>query len=167
MLNINQPCSRVTREEAIRAGRALLRTRLERLGLAAAVSRDDGACLFRSAAHWLLGTQERHAEVRAAALAHMRARPGAFRAYFDTPAEWDAYLAGMARPATWGDELCIRAIADAFGAAVHIVTSTEENWLLNYEPEGGAAPGSAAVYLAYVSPVHYDAIGLLQVDLLQ
>ena len=75
-----------------------------------------------------------------------------------------------ARP-RWGDELTIRAAADAFGCTVHVLTSDAENWHLRYTPAGMArqpslasaelADGSGAgrrLFLTYISPVHYNCI---------
>ena len=36
--------------------------------------------------------------------------------------EFDAFLTNMAREKTWGNELTIRAAADAFGCTVHVLT---------------------------------------------
>ena len=34
-----------------------------------------------------------------------------------------------------GDELTLRAVSDALGVKIHIVTTLKENWLLHYEPD--------------------------------
>ena len=34
----------------------------------------------------------------------------------------------MSRNKTWGDELTIRAVADAYNVNVHVITSENENW---------------------------------------
>ena len=66
-------------------------------------------------------------------------------------------MAGMQTDRTWGDELTLRAAADAFGCVVHVITSTTENWHLVYQPEKPREPPKS-LFLTYVSPVHYNTI---------
>ncbi|CAM9405351.1 unnamed protein product, partial [Heterosigma akashiwo] len=40
----------------------------------------------------------------------------------------------MRKSRTWGDELTLRAVAEEYGVRVHVMTSTEENWYLHYDP---------------------------------
>jgi hypothetical protein len=104
--------------------------------------------------------------VRAAVVAALRARADAFAPLFDTPRAFLRFCDDQACAATWGDELTLAAAADAFGVEVHVVQSTEENWHLCYTPEQPQAGGDAAagktrrVFVAYIAPVHYDAIVL-------
>ena len=78
----------------------------------------------------------------------------------------------MAQPRCWGDELTLRAAAEAYGVTVHVVTTEKEHWLLHYNdddapppgpaPDGAAASAAAAArreaFLAYVSPIHYNVV---------
>jgi hypothetical protein len=131
----------------------------------------DGNCQFRALALLLFGCAERHACVRAAVVAALRARADAFAPLFDTPRAFAHFCNDMACAATWGDELTLAAAADAFGVEVHVVQSTEENWHLCYTPPEAPQPAAAAeaghaagktrrVFVAYIAPVHYDAIVL-------
>ena len=85
---------------------------------------------------------------------HMRQQREEFEIYFDV-GEFDTFLERMGTERTWGDELTLRAAADAFRCTIHVITSTKENWHLRYEPEGKPAK---LLFLTYVSPVHYNAI---------
>jgi len=49
--------------------------------------------------------------------------------------EFARYLEKMRRGRTWGDELTLRGICNSFGCHIHVVTSTEKNWYLEYEPD--------------------------------
>ena len=89
-------------------------------------------------------------------IAHMRQEERFFSAMFDEGAFGD-YLEQMARAKTWGDELSLRAFADAFQVCVHVVTSTDGAWHLQYSPAEGVPPRKH-VFLTYLSPVHYDAL---------
>lgn len=84
---------------------------------------------------------------------HIRAWPGHALA-----GEFDAYLKRMGRARTWGDELTLRAICNAFGATLHVATSQAGSWYLKYEPEQRKTDRS--IFLAYISPVHYNAFAL-------
>ena len=48
----------------------------------------------------------------------------------------------MRRSKTWGNELTLRAVADALGCVVHVVTSNEANWYLQYVPSVPQRVGS-------------------------
>lgn len=155
-----------------RAPAGSLEGRLGDLGLAMHTMDGDGNCQFRSFAFNLFGTQEEHAVVREAAVAHMRNHSDYFGMFFDGDHELKRYLKGMARPCTWGDELTLRAVVDAYGCVAHVVTSEPANWYLKYEPESGddrptppvprgvKKPPRAGkeVFLSYISPIHYNAI---------
>merc|ERR1719424_1470081 len=151
-------------ERRIMAGTKLLGERLSSLGLRRVAADDDGNCQFRALAQQLYGSEEFHGSVRRDAVAHMRREAEFFGAMFE-PADFEAYLSDMRRSKTWGDELTLRAVADALGCVVHVVPSNEANWYLQYVP--AAPPTESAekleekhVFLTYVAPVHYDALTL-------
>ena len=79
----------------------------------------DGNCQFRSFAFNLFGTQEEHGVVREAAVAHMRANSDFFGMFFEE-GELKRYLKGMSRACTWGDELTLRAVVEAYGCVAHV-----------------------------------------------
>eukprot|EP00962_Isochrysis_galbana_P030351 scaffold9834_cov105-Isochrysis_galbana.AAC.11 len=68
---------------------------------------DEG---FRALSQQLWGTEAHHLAVRAAAVRTIHCgRNGFFGAIFES-ADWlDEYVAEMAQPRTWGDEITIRA----------------------------------------------------------
>jgi hypothetical protein len=137
-----------------------LDSRLRRLGLEALRQTGDGACQFRSLAAGLFGAAEAdryHHRVRAAAVAHLTARRAIFEGFVGSPRDFDAYIAAMAQPATWGDELTLRAACEAFACAVNVVSSDAEGWFLRYVPGGGAAV-RRELFVAYIAPLHYDAL---------
>ena len=87
-------------------------------------------CQFRALADQLLGSQQHHAVVRAAAVAHMRAASNFFGMFFEDAEELSSYLSEMSLSRTWGDELTLRASVEAFGCVAHVVTSEDANWYL-------------------------------------
>jgi hypothetical protein len=144
------------REAAIVLGKHLLGQRLKALRLEQISVSDDGACQFRGFSQHLYGSQEYHLSIRHAVVEHMARESAYYGLMFDED-EFEPYLAGMRRSNTWGDELTLRAFADAYTVFVHVITSTGDHWHLQYPPAGGAPP-KRHVFLSYTSPVHYDAI---------
>lgn len=147
------------------AGRVM--KRLSDCLLKMSIMMDDGNCLFRAAASQLLGTQDDHAIVREKAVSNMKSRRAELEEFFGSPEEFDEYITSMEADRTWGDELVLCAIAESYRCIVHVVTSHHENWYLVYTPrqkpkvgEGGAAAALEEVFLAYLAPVHYNAIVL-------
>ncbi|CAE8624263.1 unnamed protein product [Polarella glacialis] len=133
----------------------------------------DGNFQFRSFADNLFGKQSDHTATRKAAVEHMKKHTDFFGLFFETAAELNKYLLDMARSGTWGDELPLRAVVEAYGCVAHVITSEPANWYLVYEPKSQERPdlrvavcpkGSKlpsvrkAIFLSYISPVHYNAI---------
>jgi len=103
--------------------------RLRSLGLASVEMEGDGNCQFRAIADQLFGSQSHHAFVRSLAVGHMKTvAADFFSIYFESEAEFNAYLKDMGRSRTWGDELTLRACVEAFGCVAHVITSEAANW---------------------------------------
>ena len=115
----------------------------------------DGNCQFRAVSQQLFGSEEYHMHVRQKAMAYMRSKREEFACFYADGVAFDRYLQKMERDRSWGDELTLRAICSAFGATIHVVTSTEHNWYLKYTPDEPLTQKQA--FLAYVAPVHYNA----------
>jgi len=156
---------------------ASLDSRLRILGLASVEMEGDGNCQFRALSDQIFGSQQHHAVVRAAAVAHMKAAHDYFSMFFETSMEFTSYIREMTRSRTWGDELTLRASVEAFGIVAHVVTSEEQNWYLVYTPEAPPPedvkslvaklcrtsrlqppPASKDVFINYISPIHYNAV---------
>ncbi|CAE7423467.1 OTU11 [Symbiodinium natans] len=152
---------------------ASLETRLATFGMQMLEMEGDGNCQFRSMAFNLFGQQDYHASPRQAAVRHMKKHSDFFGVFFEDQAEFSRYLQNMARNGTWGDELTLRAVVEAYGCIAHVVTSEPANWHLVYEPEGPDAPdldvavcpkgmglpkSRKRIFLSYISPIHYNAI---------
>ena len=146
--------------------------RLTRLNLAQHTMQGDGNCQFRALAFNLFGTQSHHLVIRRSAVEHMTRHVDYFKVFFEDEDEFKNYLRGMSRDRTWGDELTLRAVVEAYGCVAHVLTSEEDNWYLVYSPETPdtqlpegavpedyqAPPQGKEVFISYVSPVHYNAV---------
>mmetsp|Transcript_35907 Transcript_35907/g.94423 ORF Transcript_35907/g.94423 Transcript_35907/m.94423 type:complete len:703 (+) Transcript_35907:89-2197(+) len=158
----------MSREEKIAEGLKLLHQRTSFIEVQVLLMEDDGNCQFRALAHELHGDQRFYRAVRAKIIAHLRSHSADFQFYVGGDVDWQQYLAKMALDRTWGDELTLRAASEAYRCQVHVVTTEKQNWLLHYgqDPalDGRTAQAGLAsrhVFLAYVSPIHYNVIGPL------
>jgi hypothetical protein len=70
--------------------------------------------------------------------------------------EFEQYLEQMELPKCWGDELTIQAAADVFCIKIHLLTSTKDNWYVDYEPMDASATVVRECFISYMSPVHYN-----------
>jgi len=150
-----------SREEQIEAGEALLRQRCRFLGLMSMEMLDDGNCQFRAMAQELYAAQDHHGVVRRAVVEHLRQNPNKYAPFFGA-GEWKEYLRKMAALRTWGDEITLRAAAETFNVRIHIISSTETNWYIKYEPESGLGDGARNLFMTYVSPIHYNTVAPLR-----
>ena len=139
------------------AASSVLSKRLEFHGLRTIEIDGDGNCQFRAVSQQLFGSEEHHMLVRERAVSYMIERKAEFSCFFPGRA-FDRYLTKMARSREWGDELTLRAICNALGVAIHVITSTSENWYLKYTPDEQQT--AKQIFLGYVAPAHYNAFGL-------
>eukprot|EP01012_Entosiphon_sulcatum_P035604 TRINITY_DN4520_c0_g1_i1.p1 TRINITY_DN4520_c0_g1~~TRINITY_DN4520_c0_g1_i1.p1 ORF type:complete len:1030 (-),score=134.80 TRINITY_DN4520_c0_g1_i1:236-3325(-) len=147
----------LSRENAIRVGRQLLTWRLNQLQFSEVVMLEDGNCQFRAFSHQLYQTSQYHPQLRAMAVKHIEDNLNDFLPYFDGERDLRSYLRDMSRNGTWGDEITLRAVSDCLRVAIHVILSTEGNWYLKYEPTP-AEPNARNLFLAYLSPVHYNSV---------
>ncbi|KAL1500488.1 hypothetical protein AB1Y20_013145 [Prymnesium parvum] len=149
-----------------------LSKRLDALGMQMQEMEGDGNCQFRAVAFNLFESQSHHTVVRQTACAHMQKNSDFFGIFFDGESEFNKYLCDMRRNRTWGDELTLRAIVEAYCCEAHVITSESANWYLVYSPEtteideatvacpkGWNPPRfGKQIFLSYISPIHYNAI---------
>ncbi|KAF8820409.1 OTU family cysteine protease [Cardiosporidium cionae] len=121
--------------------------------------KDDGNCLFRAASWNLFGTESSHRFVRKCAVERMKTHPDDFQIFFSSDSnDFSNYLRQLSLAGNWGDELCIRAIADAFSCTMHILTTTPDNWYWRYDPANCDRDRVLRhLFLTYISPSQYDA----------
>merc|ERR1712039_152916 len=113
-----------------------LHLRLSDYGLRSKDIVGDGACQFRAVADQLYGRQELHSTVRVDAVAQLQANPGRYEA-FAVCESFSEYLARMSQAHTWGDNLSLQAVADAYNIQACIVTTFLDRSFLTVSPENG------------------------------
>ncbi|CAD2103090.1 hypothetical protein YYG_02770 [Plasmodium vinckei petteri] len=122
----------------------------------------DGNCLFRSISYNLFGKQIYHMYIRQACVEYMINYKDEYSIYFEE-GDFSKYIKNMLNDGYWGDELCIKAIADTFDCVVYIITSNPDKWLLKYEPKYKTNhQPKKCVFLAYSCPIHYDSLKLIK-----
>ena len=131
-----------------------LSQRLLHLGLSLDVQAGDGNCQFRALAKQIFGDPEKHDIVRRRAVGYIANHRARFEPYLGKQ-YLDKYLAEMAKLGTWGDELTLRAASESFECMISVITSERMNWFVRYIPDKSVR---GEVFLAYSSPVHYNAI---------
>lgn len=51
-----------------------------------------------------------------------------------------------------------RAICEAYGIVINVITSDQQHWFMRYEPEGTQPKKSVEVFVTYIAPIHYNAV---------
>lgn len=142
--------------DEVESAEARLCWALSDYGLRARDITGDGACQFRAVADQLFGDQALHWKVRARAVDQLRAHEAEYRDFAVTE-NFEEYLRRMARPTTWGDNLSLQAVADAYSVQVCILSSFMEKRFLCIRPASGQQP-ILEVWLGFFAECHYTSL---------
>ena len=82
----------------------------------------DGNCQFRALADQLFNDQDRHVELRTAAVNQLRSDPEHYVEFLHDE-DWDSYVRRMEQDGTWGDHVTLQAVADAYKVTVHLYSA--------------------------------------------
>lgn len=50
-----------------------------------------------------------------------------------------------------------RAVCEAYGIVINVITSDQQHWFMRYEPEAQPKK-SMEVFVTYIAPIHYNAV---------
>jgi hypothetical protein len=144
--------------DGVAAAEQRLALRLHKLRLDMLIMCGDGNCQFRSIAYGLYGDQGYHQIVRQRVVSTMLANRSYYEGFLGD--EFTIYLSQMSRNGVWGDELTLRAACEHYGIAVNVITDETSNWFIRYVPQTcrQAEMDKWEIFLAYISPVHYNFI---------
>lgn len=59
--------------------------------------------------------------------------------------------------ATYHNVVLQRAICEAYGIVINVITSDQQHWFMRYEPEVQPKK-SVEVFVTYIAPIHYNAV---------
>ncbi|CAD7924122.1 unnamed protein product, partial [Amoebophrya sp. A120] len=142
--------------EQQQAASELLLSRLADHQLSLVPVGDDGNCMFRAIAHAVLGSEERHGESRAAAVAQLRQSPETYRRFLSGPdVDWNSYTAKMEQDKTWGDQVCLAAAATHYDCVFTLITNYDDPAPIAVPSPVRGLGAQRKVTLAYWAGVHY------------
>jgi len=153
------PTSHPPFEEEVLSAAGQLHWRLSDYGLASREVVGDGACQFRAVADQLYRDQELHGSVRQIATRQLRLHAAKYQ-HFVEGETFANYLARMAEPTTWGDNLSLQAIADAFEIEACLVTTFLERSFISIRPASGRS--TQQIWLGFYAEYHYISLEPLQ-----
>lgn len=142
--------------ESSETSRARLEQRLKLYGLCERKIKGDGACQFRSISDQLYRTQDYHHEVRRVAIHQLRSN---FQDYSQfVPSDYWKYVYEMEQSETWGDHICLQAIADAYGLKINIITSypAADTCFIGITPKTQTC--HRVLYLSFWAEIHYQSV---------
>lgn len=120
----------------------------------------DGNCQFRALSDQLYHSSSHHAAVRHQVVKQLRSTPEVYKGFVDD--SFESYCHTMARNGTWGDHITLQAAADAYAARILIVSSFQEECIIEILPTKQAKqprqPGSRKLFLSFWHEVHYGSL---------
>ncbi len=151
-------------DATLNESRKLLEQRISVYGLEEQPVEGDGNCQFRALALQLLGSQTRHATVRAVITTQLRVFGERYRAH--VPDDYEIYIHTMEQDGTWGDHVTLQAAADAYHVRIMVLTSYPDpcHAFIEIMPSGreaevGDVQGElTTVFLSFWAELHYNAM---------
>jgi len=122
----------------------------------------DGNCLFRSFSQSLYDSPKHHDELRCKVVEHMSTNKSQFEDFFvaggdDNYLEFEDYLDEMNMDTTWGDHLCLKAMADLFPECTIIIWNSEQQvWIKEI-----FGNGKHYIFFEFTG-IHYNVLESLQ-----
>jgi len=117
----------------------------------------DGNCQFRALAHQLFADEAHHAAVRQTVCNELMTHADRYSGFVE--GTYGEFVVDMTRD-KWGDEVTLRAAADAYNVRITVVTTYEDEWRIRIDPTGPAPNGETptTVCLGLIGEVHYVSV---------
>ena len=135
--------------------------RLRIQNLRRVVTPAEGECLFVAVA-WSAGLAVDRFAFRQQVVSYLSSFPHYFGRWFDT--KWKSfqqYLLQMAKPSTWGDDLCLVAMSHLLLRPIVLITdrSEESEAIMTVEPPSSISQEAwgEPIYFSYLGFSHYEA----------
>ena len=96
----------------------------------------DGNCQFRALSLGLYEREDRHAEVRANIVQHLRENSERYFQFVESGEVFADYVNRISQDGQWGDEVTLRAFEQCNGRGVRVLSDNEQNPVINPTFEG-------------------------------
>ena len=113
----------------------------------------DGNCQFRALSLGLNGSEDRHAEVRANIVQHLRENPETYAGFVEGAEVFANYVNRISRDREWGDEVTLRAFEQCYRRGVRVLSDNEQNPVINPRFEG---PQEDTITITHYGELHYN-----------
>jgi hypothetical protein len=118
-----------------------------------APTQGDGNCQFRALSLGLYESEDRHAEVRANIVQHLRENPETYFQFVENGEVFADYVNRISQDGQWGDEVTLRAFEQCSGRGVRVLSDNEQNPVINPTFEG---PLEDTITITHYGEVHYN-----------
>ena len=118
-----------------------------------APTQGDGNCQFRALSLGLYESEDRHAEVRANIVQHLRENSERYFQFVENGEVFADYVNRISQDGQWGDEVTLRAFEQCSGRGVRVLSDNEQNPVINPTFEG---PLEDTITITHYGEVHYN-----------
>lgn len=115
----------------------------------------DGNCQFRALSLGLYGSEDRHAEVRANIVQHLRENAVSYFQFVegDKKRVFADYVNRISHDGQWGDEITLAAFVEYYSRGVRVLRDSEKNSVIDHMREGLQED---AIMITYHGKGHYN-----------
>ena len=113
----------------------------------------DGNCHFRALSLGLYGSEDRHAEVRANIMQHLRENPERYSAFVETDEVFADFVNRMSQDGEWGGHRTLRAFEQSYRRGVLVLNDNEQNPILDPAFEDSSED---PITVTHYGEVHYN-----------
>ena len=113
----------------------------------------DGNSQFRALSLGLYEREDRHAEVRANIVQHLRENSERYFQFVERGEVFVDYVNRIAQDGQWGDEITLQAFVEYYSRSVRVLSDNEQNSVIDYIREGLQGD---AITITHYGEVHYN-----------
>ena len=116
-------------------------------------TRGDGNCQFRALSVGIYEREDRHAEVRANIVQHLRENSERYFQFVESGEVFADYVNRISQDGQWGDEITLRAFVEYYSRGVRVLSDNEQNSVIDHIREGLQGD---AITITHYGEVHYN-----------
>ena len=118
-----------------------------------APTQGDGNCQFRALSLGLYESEDRHAEVRANIVQHLRENSERYFQFVERGEVFVDNVNRISQDGQWGDEITLRAFVHYYSRGVRVLSDNEQNSVINHMREGLQED---VITITHYGEVHYN-----------